>query len=266
MKRLNDVLNNIVFIQKRTTMKKTNKLTLEGLGNIMMMFLILFSSSFIACGQNIKGSGNVITEVREISYFNAIEVSGSIDLSVTMGDEFYVEVEADDNIIEYIQTETRGDKLIIGFKGKGISIRNPGSMHVKVTLPELLSLTASGATDITVGNTIEQATILITASGASDLTMPVNVEYLELKLSGASDARINGFANATKATLSGASDLKNSNLETGTLEVNLSGSSNMRIKVNEKITGKLSGASDLIYEGNATTDLNTSGASSVKKK
>ncbi len=247
-------------------MKKTTNFTIPKMGNTMMLFIILISVSFPACAQSLQGNGNVINEIREVPYFNAIAVSSSIDLSITMGDDFHVEVEADDNIIEHIETETRGDELIIGLKSKGISIRNPKEMNVYVTLPELLSLTASGATDVTVNNTIDQATIRIKASGASDITLPVNVEYLELDLSGASDARISGLANATKATLSGASDLKNSDLVTGTLDVNLSGSSNLKIKVNENITGKLSGASDLVYEGNPTTDLKTSGASSVKKK
>ncbi|MFP4288130.1 MAG: head GIN domain-containing protein [Bacteroidota bacterium] len=247
-------------------MKKTTNFATQMIGNTILLLLILFSVSFPACAQTLKGNGNVITEVREVSYFNGISVSSSIDLYITMGDEFHVKVEADDNIIDHIETETRGEELIIGLKGRGISIRNSKEMNVYVTLPELLSLTASGATDVTVNNTIEQPTIRIKASGASDINLPVNVEYLEMNLSGASDARISGYTKATKATLSGASDFKNSDLVTGTLDVNLSGSSNLKIKVNENITGTLSGASDLVYEGNPTTDLKTSGASSVKKK
>lgn len=231
-----------------------------------MLLLILSFVSFPAYTQTIQGNGNVITEVREVSYFNGISVSGSINLFITMGDKFHVEVESDENIIKHIDTETHGDVLVIGLEGKGISIINPKEMNVYVTLPELLSLTASGATDVTVNNTIEQPTLRIKASGASDMTLPVNVEYLEMNLSGASDARINGYAKATNATLNGASDVKKSDLVTDKLEVNLSGSSDLRIKVTENITGKLSGASDLVYEGNPTTDLKTSGASSVKKK
>ena len=55
--------------------------------------------------RGVKGSGNVVTETREITGFKAIDVSGVFNVEIVAQKEFSVQIEADDNLIQLIQTE-----------------------------------------------------------------------------------------------------------------------------------------------------------------
>ena len=64
-------------------------------------------------GRRVKGSGHVITENRTASGFNNVDVSGDIDVYVKQDPVSSVKVEADDNILEYIEVHVEGSTLEI---------------------------------------------------------------------------------------------------------------------------------------------------------
>ena len=76
-----------------------------------------------ACGSNtilgsrevIKGSGNVITESREVSGFNGVSHTGIGRVTITQGDTESLTIQADDNLMEYITSEVKNDTLELGF-------------------------------------------------------------------------------------------------------------------------------------------------------
>src|SRR5262245_56641939 len=80
-------------------------------------------------------------ETRDLSGFNAIEVSGGIDLVARQGDGFIVEVETDDGELDEIVTEVRGSTLVIRRDRSGgfFNWGGDGGL-VTVRLPELVSL------------------------------------------------------------------------------------------------------------------------------
>jgi hypothetical protein len=71
----------------------------------MKHFLILLFTIFTlaSCDQT-TGSGNIVTETRKTSIFDAISVGGSFEVEVKTGEVISVVVEADDNIMKYIET------------------------------------------------------------------------------------------------------------------------------------------------------------------
>ena len=69
-----------------------------------------------ACGlRTIQGSGDVVTESRDVSGFNSVSLSGIGRAIITQGDEESLTIEADDNLMEYITSEVRDGTLELGF-------------------------------------------------------------------------------------------------------------------------------------------------------
>lgn len=64
-------------------------------------------------GSGIKGSAVAGSEIRKETGFKGIEVGGVFQVEITAGKDFSVEVEADDNLLQYIKTEVEGDVLHI---------------------------------------------------------------------------------------------------------------------------------------------------------
>jgi hypothetical protein len=192
----------------------------------------------------IKGSGNIKTEKREVSDFSNVKAGGAITVEITAQKEFAVEVEADDNLLEYVKTEVKGDTLKIYSEGR-ISTRNP--IRVRIAMPNIESFDVSGASSGSLTN--------------------VKNESLTIDASGASKIKVEGEAKVLNVDLSGASRLDAENLKAENVTVDASGASSATVVAINEINAEASGASNIRYIGEPkNVRKNPSGASSIKQK
>jgi hypothetical protein len=190
------------------------------------------------------GSGMSKVETRNVSGFDEIEASGAVNVEVSVQKDFSVTVEADDNLLQYIKTETSGNTLKIYTEG---SISTKTKIYVKISMPEINSVDVSGASTIAVSN--------------------VKSDSIKLEASGASKIKIDGEANTMEADASGASGINAEGLKVETADIEASGASNATVWANDELKADASGASSIYYAGEPKNlTQNSSGASSVKKK
>ena len=204
-------------------------------------------------------------ESRPLNGFDAIEVGGGIDLFVRQGTAFAVEVEADNGELAEIVTEVSGKTLTIRRKSS-FNFFHWGDEHgsVNVTLPTLVSLKASGGSDVTTQGTFTSDNIEVVASGGSDVEIAVAAGMLDAETSGGSDLRLSGTARSARVRSSGGSDLNARGLTADEADVESSGGSDLAIGVREKIVGNASGGSDITYSGQpSTVDVDTGGGAEV---
>ncbi len=100
----------------------------------------------LACGvlsDNIKGSGNVMTQQMPISGFTKVEAGNSFKITITRADKFNVTVKTDDNLVEHLDVKKLGDTLVIRLK-HGTSARN-ATLEAGVSVPELTGIKLTGA-------------------------------------------------------------------------------------------------------------------------
>jgi len=200
---------------------------------------------------------------RPLTGFDAIEVGGGIDLFVRKGDSFVVEVQASEDDAAKIVTEVVGKTLQIKRKSSGFfHWGDAGSVYV--TLPALVSLDASGGSDVKTEGTFASDNLRIGASGGSDLTIDVAAGVLHIEASGGSDLRVSGTARSAHIESSGGSDLNASALMADEADVDSSGGSDLAIGVRQKITGEASGGGDVTYVGQPTSvSVDTSGGAEL---
>ena len=86
----------------------------------ILMVLLLLGTIFVvtACGATIiKGSGNLITETRQVSNFDSIDLSGSGEVIVTQGGSESLTIETDDNVMEHVKAEVQSiQATLISYK------------------------------------------------------------------------------------------------------------------------------------------------------
>lgn len=193
----------------------------------------------------VQGSGNVQNEKRNVADFSAIDVGGVFDVEIVAQKEFSVEVEADDNLLQYIKTEVKGDTLEIS-TDKRISPKG-GTIRIRISAPNIENLEVSGASKLSLTN--------------------LKNDSLKVDASGASKIKIDGETRNLEVELSGASRLDAENLKSENANVDGSGASNASINVSGDLKADLSGASKVTYTGNPKNlEKSTSGASSVRGK
>ncbi|MBV9987096.1 MAG: DUF2807 domain-containing protein [Chitinophagaceae bacterium] len=240
----------------------------------MKNVFILFCFSFCllsARGQNEK---NIVVdanaEVRAVSGFSAIEVSGTIDLYLSQGSEEAVAISASsEEIRQRMRTEIRGNTLLIYLDGKGLNWKKwvNHKMKAYVTFKTLKRLEASGACNVKATEPIRQDELKMELSGASDFTGELNLKTLRVDASGASNAKLSGVADDVNITASGACNLKAYDLKTIMCKTEASGASHIRITVDKELNANASGGSTIFFKGNGLIrDISASGGASVKRR
>ena len=191
-----------------------------------------------------KGSGNIQTEKREVSEFNAVEVGGAFVVEITVQKDYSLEVEADDNLLPLIKTEFDGETLRIESENK-ISSSSP--IKIRISAPDIENLNISGASKVSIVN--------------------LNNESLNVDSSGASKISCEGQTKNLTVEMSGASNFEGENLKAEKVSVDASGASKATVSVKNDLKADLSGASKVVYYGNpANIEKKTSGASCITGK
>lgn len=209
-------------------------------------------------------------EVRQVSAFHGIEVSGAIDLYLSQGTENAVAISANNpEIRDRIRTEVRDGILHIYFDGKGLNWKRWINHKMKgyITFRQLERLEATGACNIRTPQIIRQDTLSVEMSGASDFQGEVAIGGLLLRASGASNFKISGKADRASIEASGACNVKGYELTTDYCSIDASGASNVRITVNKELNAVASGGSNIYYRGRGLIrDINSSGGATVKRR
>jgi hypothetical protein len=230
-----------------------------------VIFTVACTSCHFVSGKRISGNGVIKSENRTVGAFNNIDVSGDIDVYVKQDSVASVRIETDENLLEYVHIKADGGTLEIE-EEEGFNPESAKGIKVYVSGPSLKHFEASGACGIYSENKISDSNeIGIHASGASHIKMELDAPKVEAELTGASHITLNGKTKTFRVDGSGASGIKCFDLMSEETDVEVSGASHADVFASVKLDLHASGASSIIYKGNATVTQETSGASSVKK-
>ena len=223
---------------------------MKTINNHTMKALILFALSsllLISCTKDrLTASGDKTTETRSLRSFTGVKSSGANDVHITYGTEFKVTIKGSDNLIPYFETEVIGSTLHLGYER--INVRRD-DIEVFVTLPEIQYVSVSG-------------------SGSVDIygDFPA-VDFFDLSISGSGEVEVEDAleADETVIRISGSGEADLEKLTTNYADVNISGSGDARLRVQETLKARISGSGKIYYKGNPQVDSQISGSGRVIK-
>lgn len=232
-----------------------------------LIFLFIIICSQVFAQQTIINDKNA--EVRNVTTFNGIKVSGGIDVYLSQADDYSLAVSAsEDKYRDNIKTEVKHGILVISYNNDHFGwSAGDKKMRAYISFKTIESLEGSGACGFIINGALNANSLLVNLSGACDIKGRIKITNLTLELSGASTAKINGTVQNLNLTASGASDVKNYDLEAENCVAKLSGASDVRIKITNSISASASGASTLYYQGNPEKkEIAISGASVISQR
>lgn len=237
--------------------------TLARIAIAVLMALFLSSCAFdMNFGQGKKGNGIVAKETREVyEDFTEISASEGLDVFVTQADNFSIEVEADENIMELIGTDIKNGKLRIH------AIENIGraTKRIHVTLPEVTGLFASSGADLVTQNVIRANKIALDASSGADIKAAVVAEEVQADTSSGADIRLEGEAQMLRADASSGSGIRANNFEVRVCYADASSGADIDLNVSESLIAEATSGADISYSGNPTVEKNKSYSGSVHR-
>ena len=230
---------------------------------IKRIFLgIVIAFALNSCINTIDGNGEVTKEQRAISSFNKIDISGGYEVLINQGNEERLELEVDENLLEFIETEVKNNTLHISSKQ---SIGNATSLKLYITVIDVEDIEVSGAIKLKNKGTYQSENLEIDVSGAGDIKLDLNVENLIMEMSGASETTLSGKANNFEIGISGAGELQAKKLKTRNTTIDISGAGSAIVHAKKTLNVSVSGAGSVQYKGSPKITEDISGAGSVEK-
>lgn len=204
-----------------------------------------------------------ITKTDEYGNFDAIKVSGVVEVVLIQGSDSGVRIEADEAGKRVVRISNDNGTLKIHTETNGKKDMN-FELIVYVTFKELKKIHCSGVSDIKSQGELKLEDLFLNVSGASEIELALKVNHFKIESSGASEIELTGSANDFELIHSGASELKAHSFMIKKADLVCSGASDAKIHVSDHLKMVLSGASDVKYKGNPTVEQNITGVSSVK--
>ncbi len=189
----------------------------------LLWVLLIVSSTAIIAQEKIKGNKVVVTENRNLSDFNAIEIGGKLNVVLSQRSNQSVTVEADENIQSSVVAEVVDSVLTIRLSKKIIRKK---ALNIYVTVDEYLrSITTKDKAKITSKEPFNFDIFVLNAGGDSKINMDIQSKRFTLNNNESANVNLNlTVDNADiNANKSGKSKI---NISTQTIEVlTLGGSS-----------------------------------------
>ena len=232
---------------------------------LITIFAITLSSCHLDMhiGQ-VHGNGDVVTEDRHVDEnFDKVKGSTGLDVYLTEGNENKIVVEADENLMEFIETNIHDGKLTIR-SNKNIGRYKAKKVHV--TYKKLVSIEASSGADVIGNSVIKSETLNLDSSCGADLEVEVFTKDLYAETSSGADIVLSGKTLNLKAKASSGSDLKARKLNASNCNARASSGADITVNVKDKLDAKASSGGDVRYYGNPeAVSKNNSSSGSVRK-
>ena len=236
---------------------------------LVPMLACLASLPLVAQASPLAGSGRTATETRSLAEFQAVALSGSMDLVVRQGATQSVQVEADDNLLPLLETvveSTRhGATLRVRWK-KGQSVYTRSKVNITVVVPKLSALSASGSGDMKL-EAFNTPALKVSLSGSGDAKLQgLTTGELGISISGSGEVGANGSATRLKVSIAGSGDVRLADLKSDDVTVSIAGSGGAAVNANQTLEVSIAGSGDVSYTGNAVVKSKVAGSGSVNKR
>lgn len=156
-----------------------------------------------------KSNGTEITDSRTPGQFKIIKTYDKIDLNITKGSEFKVEVVAGKNVIKNIKTKVADGILTIDNNNKCNFVRGyKRKVTVNVTSPYLVRVENHGVGTTTFSESYAQDTIQLLAENSGDIILHGTFNQVRTSSHGNGDIYLNGSCNSLYVYTYGTNVLK----------------------------------------------------------
>jgi len=233
--------------------------------------IVLIAASAIFCSScnfwmdTVTGNGHVTTEKRSAAGFSRVSFGGPFDVVIIPGQEYSVTIEADENLMPYINLDKEGDRLKVKIR-EGINIRSKNGIKVRVSMPKVQSISFGGSGKLKVEGTIKEVDDLqLSVAGSGDIFSDIDCPRVEADIAGSGTITITGKSRDVKVDIAGSGDYKGIDLLSEMANVSIAGSGSAWLNPSLKLEISIAGSGDIYYKGNPEIKQSIAGSGNVRK-
>jgi Putative auto-transporter adhesin, head GIN domain len=189
-----------------------------------IVLLLVYGGS---SNSGVQGSGAAASQTRTVAAFSSLDLTGSNNVTIIVGQPQSVVVHADSNMINHVTTDVTAGTLVIGDTG---SLTSGRPVSVDVRVPSLTALTLSGSGQIS-ATAIKTPQLTVTVYGSGLLSAA-------------------GTATRLDVTINGSGQAKLSQLTARDVHAVINGSGLIQVTATTSLDAAVPGSGAIIYSGN----------------
>jgi len=213
----------------------------------VIVFSFALFAGLIVQAQKVKPSSNVITEQRTVLNFSQLVVSNGIEVFVVSSGTEKVEIQAPDNIVQFIETVVEKGVLNVRYR-KGFKLNGNATIKVTVNMKTLTKIVATNKSKVVLENTLATDKLDVSLTNAT-LEGNIAVQKASFVLAKGANANLSGTCKELKMNLSGVSTMGTTSLTADIVNAKLSGQCTARLTISQSVEFNGAKESRLYYLG-----------------
>ncbi|MBL7129040.1 MAG: DUF2807 domain-containing protein [Ignavibacteria bacterium] len=211
--------------------------------------VLLFSlvSLLFSCSQgNYRYKSEMKTidsKIIDIEPFSGISLNIHADVYLSQGETHNVRIEAEEDVKNKIITEVEDNVLIIKCDK---SLHSSKDINIYITMKELKLIEVNGSGDIVCQDSF-------------------NTDNIAIEINGSGDISLSGRAENQAIEINGSGDIKSFGMLSTNCAIDIRGSGDCEVNVENSLVVSISGSGDVIYKGSPVIETEIDGSGSVKK-
>ncbi|MEZ5893723.1 MAG: head GIN domain-containing protein [Parvularculaceae bacterium] len=211
---------------------------------------VKFAAAAAVAATSLVALASASTKTVDLDGFSYIDASAGVDVIVKVGGGYSIRAEGEDEALEHLRIEKRGDTLEIGREHRRglVFSTHKGRLTVHVTMPALNGVDVSSGADVT-------------ATG-------IDSERFSASVSSGADATLSGRCGDLTADGSSGADLEASDLKCENANADVSSGADLDIYASESVIADASSGGDITVHGgpkNTNIDKSSGGGVTILK-
>ncbi|MBN1648248.1 MAG: DUF2807 domain-containing protein [Spirochaetales bacterium] len=225
---------------------------------LFVLILVLISSCIFLQPetQQIDGSGDIVSINAPLTgEFVNIAQNTIGDIVLTESDVNYVTLTGDDNVVDKIDVEIRGNTLYLE-TDPDISFSHY-TLIIYIPVQQLVTVSNNGVGDISADHTLMYSSLTLSISGVGDIDLSVETGSLTCRLEGSGDIELSGTSTDFIIDLNGVGDIDAYSLLCADCNADIGGVGDVRVSVTDSLDVIITGVGSLFYWGDGSVNVSS---------
>ena len=233
---------------------------------LVVVILLLVAGLFIfpSC-EKVVGEGPLVTQTRTVGNFTGVSSEMSGKVNFTIAPDYKVEITAQQNILDVLNTNVVNGVLHIDFKNN-VRVKEHEDLLINITAPYADYFRLSGSGNMNVQGDITANNLKVTLSGSGDITVQnaAIADKIDADISGSGNISIAGGSAVNEdVDISGSGKVEMAGVDAQNAVTHTSGSGDVKLALSTNLDAHISGSGSVYYHGNPIISTHISGSGRV---
>ncbi|MBU2649346.1 MAG: DUF2807 domain-containing protein [Bacteroidetes bacterium] len=234
--------------------------------NLKLFTIVLAALMFTLMGcdcVSIRGTGDYILENRHVEGFTGVSLGIHARIVLEQDSLWEMKIEAQENVLDVIKTEVRGNMLHISAGNICTWDTEPVTIFLK--MPEVDRIEIGGSGTVVTKREIRGEDLDLGVSGSGQMMLELSMKRVDVHISGSGEIDIAGSTRDLDIHISGSGECYALNLRSQDADIQISGSGSSKVYAKESLDVSISGSGNVFYKGEPDISTSVSGSGEVRK-